>query len=63
MADVTGYAGRIEWDTSKPDGTPRKQLDVTRLAALGWQPKIRLADGLAATYAWYLENVGDLRGA
>ncbi len=46
---------RIAWDTSKPDGTPRKLLDVSRLAALGWRARIPLAEGLASTYADWLE--------
>ncbi|MFF9079052.1 GDP-L-fucose synthase family protein [Streptomyces rubiginosohelvolus] len=54
VRDVTGYEGRIAWDTSKPDGTPRKLLDVTRLNALGFTPKISLRDGIARTYAWWL---------
>lgn len=53
---VTGYAGRIEFDASKPDGTPRKLLDVSRLRALGWQPRVTLEDGLRSTYAWFREN-------
>ncbi|BFP51531.1 GDP-L-fucose synthase family protein [Streptomyces griseus] len=54
VRDVTGYQGRIEWDTSKPDGTPRKLLDVTRLSSLGFKPQIPLRDGVARTYAWWL---------
>ncbi|WP_432077340.1 GDP-L-fucose synthase family protein [Streptomyces sp. YPW6] len=54
VAEVTEYQGRIAWDTSKPDGTPRKLLDVTRLNALGFTPKIELRDGIARTYAWWL---------
>ena len=51
VANATGYSGRIEWDTSKPDGTPKKQLDVSRLARLGWLARIPLAEGLASTVA------------
>ncbi|MET9533014.1 MULTISPECIES: GDP-L-fucose synthase [unclassified Streptomyces] len=51
VADVTGFEGRIGWDTSKPDGTPRKLLDISRLSSLGWKPGIALRDGIAATYA------------
>ncbi|MBT2380804.1 GDP-fucose synthetase [Streptomyces sp. CB00316] len=54
VADVTGYRGRIGWDTSKPDGTPRKLLDVSRLTSLGFKPQIPLRDGIARTYAWWL---------
>ncbi len=53
VADVVGYEGTLEWDTTKPDGTPRKLLDVSRLAALGWAPRIGLREGITATYAWY----------
>lgn len=53
VADTVGYEGRIEWDSSKPDGTPRKLLDVSRLRDLGWQARITLPDGLAGTYEWY----------
>ena len=53
VAEVAGYRGRIEWDASKPDGTPRKLLDVSRLRALGWSASTPLADGVASTYEWY----------
>ncbi len=56
VAEVVGYDGEIVYDASKPDGTPRKLLDVTRLLALGWRPKVALRDGIASTYAWYVEN-------
>lgn len=51
VADVTGFEGRLAWDTSKPDGTPRKLLDVSRINGLGWKPAIALRDGIASTYA------------
>ena len=51
VAEATGFSGEISWDTSKPDGTPKKQLDVGRLSRLGWQSKISLADGLVSTVA------------
>ncbi|MFF2703107.1 GDP-L-fucose synthase family protein [Streptomyces cyaneofuscatus] len=54
IAEVTGYQGRIGWDISKPDGTPRKLLDVSRLTSLGFKPQIPLRDGIARTYAWWL---------
>lgn len=57
VADVVGYRGQLVYDRSKPDGTPRKLLDVSRLSALGWKAKITLRDGIAATYAWYVEHV------
>jgi GDP-L-fucose synthase len=53
IADVVGFDGDIEWDASKPDGTPRKVLDTSRIAALGWSPTIPLRDGIAATYEWF----------
>jgi GDP-L-fucose synthase len=54
VADVVGYSGEIKWDTSKPDGAPRKLLDCGRMYALGWQAKIDLLEGLKSTYEWYL---------
>lgn len=57
VAEIVGYEGAIEWDTSKPDGTPRKLLDVSRITALGWKPEVGLRDGIAATYEWFLANV------
>jgi GDP-L-fucose synthase len=53
---AVGYSGGIEWDTSMPDGTPRKLLDVNRLKSLGWEPQINLEDGIRSTYQWFLEN-------
>ncbi len=55
VADTVGWQGRFEHDLSKPDGTPRKLMDVTRLKSLGWQPRIPFAAGLASTYQWYLD--------
>jgi GDP-L-fucose synthase len=55
VAVAAGFAGKIEWDTSKPDGTPRKVLDVSRVKALGWKPTITLDEGIASTIAWYEE--------
>ncbi|MEU0097948.1 GDP-L-fucose synthase [Streptomyces sp. NPDC006267] len=54
VREVTGYRGRICWDTDKPDGTPRKLLDVSRLSSLGFTPQVSLRDGIARTYAWWL---------
>ena len=56
VAETVGYAGRIETDPAKPDGTPRKLLDTTRLTTLGWRPAIPLKTGLASTYRWYREH-------
>jgi len=54
VAGVVGYDGPVEWDTSKPDGTPRKLMDSSRLRARGWAPQISLEDGIRSTYEWYL---------
>jgi len=56
ICDVVGFDGELAWDTTKPDGTPRKLLDVTRLRALGWKPAIPLRDGIARTYEWFRAN-------
>jgi GDP-L-fucose synthase len=63
VAHAIGYAGRIELDRSKPDGAPRKLLDISRLRALGWAPRIPLAEGIAQTCAWYAENFASARHA
>jgi GDP-L-fucose synthase len=63
VARVTGFGGRIGFDPSRPDGPPRKLLDVSRLARLGWSARIPLEAGLRQTYAWFLENRAGLRGA
>jgi GDP-L-fucose synthase len=57
IKEITGFQGEIEWDTSKPDGTPRKLLDVSRIHDLGWQHQTELKDGIQKTYEWYLNNV------
>jgi len=57
VAQAVGFDGKISWDASKPDGTPRKIMDNSRLRALGWAPTTSLRDGLANMYAWFLENV------
>ena len=62
VAATVGYHGRLDWDESKPDGTPRKLLDVSRASALGWKAKVELGEGLEATYGWFLENQASLRG-
>ena len=56
VANVTGYTGKIEWDTSKPDGTPKRPLDYSKLLDKGWKPKYNLQDGLRETYKWFIEN-------
>lgn len=62
IARVVGFSGEILYDTSKPDGTPRKLLDVSRLFALGWRPKVTLEDGLYRSYAWFREHMVEARG-
>ncbi|MDH2312113.1 GDP-L-fucose synthase [Methylobacterium brachiatum] len=62
LARVIGYEGRLEFDATKPDGTPRKLMDVSRLRGMGWQPEIGLEQGLRQTYGWFLENHATLRG-
>ena len=53
---ITGFSGEIVWDSAKPDGTPRKLLDISRITALGWKPAIDLESGIESTYRWYLAN-------
>jgi GDP-L-fucose synthase len=56
VLDIVGFKGHIKWDVAKPDGTPQKLLDVSRLSRLGWQPKINLEDGIREVYQWYLDS-------
>ena len=56
ISDVVGFPGDIEWDTTKPNGTPRKVLNVDKIKALGWEPKISLREGIKSTYEWYKKN-------
>jgi GDP-L-fucose synthase len=56
ICDIVGFNGDLAWDTTKPDGTPRKLLDVSKIHALGWRHRIELRDGIARTYQWFLEN-------
>lgn len=62
IVDVVGYEGELVFDTTKPDGTPRKLLDNSRIESLGWTPKTSLRDGLATTYQWFLDNEETFRG-
>jgi GDP-L-fucose synthase len=62
IAEVVGFDGETRWDTTKPDGTPQKLLDVSKLAEAGWTAQIGLREGLKSTVAWYREHVEDLRG-
>src|SRR5436190_5814941 len=57
ICEVVGFDGELSWDKTKPDGTPRKLLDVSKLRGLGWTPTIPLRDGIAQTYDWFLKNV------
>lgn len=61
VSEVVGYRGQVLWDPSKPDGTPRKRLDITKITSLGWSPKVPLRDGLESTYRWFVENEKNTR--
>jgi GDP-L-fucose synthase len=61
IAQVVGFTGRFEFDPSMPDGTPRKLMDVSRIRALGWKPRIALTEGIRSAYAWYLANAAEAR--
>jgi GDP-L-fucose synthase len=61
VLSAVGYSGRLIFDSTKPDGTPRKLLDTTRLTGLGWQPRISLQEGIAKTYEWFSEHFADAR--
>ncbi|SDN44736.1 GDP-L-fucose synthase [Desulfonauticus submarinus] len=58
---IIGYNGEIIWDTSKPDGTPRKLLDISKIKKLGWQPKIKLDKGISSTYKWFVANYNNIK--
>jgi len=62
IANVVGWRGEFQFDSSKPDGTPRKLLDISRLTALGWQPSTSLSAGIELTYKWFLANQSSIRG-
>ncbi len=62
VGEVVGFAGELVFDRDKPDGTPRKLLDVGRLKALGWSARTGLREGVKETYRWYLENIDSLQG-
>jgi GDP-L-fucose synthase len=56
VSEIVGFSGLIDWDSSKPDGTPRKLLDVSRITKLGWKPVIQLRQGVSDTYEWYVNH-------
>jgi GDP-L-fucose synthase len=60
ISDVVGYRGTLRFDTAKPDGSPRKLLDISRLHQLGWRPRISLLEGIRMTYDWYLSNCAEI---
>ena len=62
IRDVVGYEGRLTFDPSKPDGTPRKIMDNSRIKAMGWEPSTQLREGLAHMYDWFLEHIADAKG-
>jgi len=59
IAEIVGYEGQIQWDSSKPDGTPRKLLDTSKINSLGWEPQISLRDGIESTYKWFKVQTGN----
>ena len=61
IQSVVGHRGEIIWDSSKPDGTPRKLMDISKLNSLGWDAKVELQKGIEMTYAWYLENIDKIK--
>lgn len=61
IASQVGFSGEVIWDSTKPDGTPRKSLDSSRIRAMGWDARIRLADGVRDTMGWYKANLGEVR--
>ena len=56
IKDIVGFSGSVKWDSSKPDGTPRKLLDVSKVNSLGWHAKTKLGEGIRKTYDWYIQN-------
>ena len=61
IQQVTGHQGEIIWDTEKPDGTPRKLMDVSKMATLGWEYSTELREGIEKTYSWFLENIKNIK--
>jgi len=63
VATVVGFSGALRFDETKPDGTPRKLMDVSKLTTLGWKPRIELREGIEFTYRWFLGSRGSVNGA
>lgn len=61
VREITGHQGEIIWDTSKPDGTPRKLMDVSRMEKAGWSYTVELEEGIQATYEWFLDHIGEIK--
>ena len=61
IQEIVGHKGTIIWDTTKPDGTPRKLMDVSKMKEIGWQYSTELKKGIEKTYKWYLENIDTLK--
>lgn len=61
IQSVVGHEGEILWDVDKPDGTPRKVMDISKMRDMGWEPRVSLVEGITKTYNWYLQNVSSLR--
>jgi GDP-L-fucose synthase len=61
IQSTIGHTGELEWDTNKPDGTPRKLMDISRLNLQGWKSSIELEEGISKTYAWFLDNQSKLK--
>ena len=62
VKSAVGFRGKIRWDTSKPDGTPRKLLDVTKIRGMGWKPKVSMEEGIGLAYDWFLKNAPEAKG-
>jgi len=61
IQNVVGHTGELVWDSAKPDGTPRKLMDISKMHALGWKHKIELQEGIQKTYTWFLENIDEIK--
>jgi GDP-L-fucose synthase len=61
IQNIVGHQGDIIWDDTKPDGTPRKVMDISKMHALGWKHKVNLEEGIAKTYDWFLENIENFK--